>query len=376
MTILAIPDSFKDSISSKEIISALRRGFKNLDPSIELIGCVGSDGGEGFLEAINFQVSAERIYHESLDPIGRSIEVEYLLDRSNRTAYIELAQAAGLERLSEQERNPMFTTTAGTGLQIMHAINKGAEKIYIGLGGSSTNDGGVGLASVLGFEFTDINGDRVLPIGNNLTHIHNIEGRFVSSEVKIFAVADVRNPLLGPQGASHTFAAQKGASVGEIHHLENGLSNLHQKVKSDLHKDDSDSPGSGAAGGAGYGLRVFLDAKLVSGIEFMLQLADIESIISEKKVDLIITGEGRLDHQSMQGKLIDGVLNIARPMGVPVMAICGQLSLEEQEYRKMGLAFATTIAGPEVPVLKSMTDAAHYIEEVTPKLLQQFNPQS
>ena len=364
MNILLIPDSFKGSATSMEVIDALTRGFQTLDQNVNLFSVVASDGGEGFLDSIDHQLEVETIWHDSLDPIGRPIETTYLFDRSNNTAYIELAKASGLDCLSRPEQNPMTTTTIGTGMQILHAINKGAKTIYVGLGGSATNDGGIGLASVLGYRFLDENGTPILPIGKQLSSVRNIEGAFTYEKIKIKAINDVANPLYGPHGAAHTYAEQKGANSEEIKILDQGLVNLASVVEKYDQLEHHDFSGAGAAGGVGYGLKVFCNAEFISGTDFLFDLAKVEMLLSEEKIDVIITGEGRIDSQTMQGKLIQGILDLAKPKQIKVVAICGQLNLSTETYKDFGLHYATTIAKPGTSPEESIKNALQYIEEV------------
>ncbi len=368
MKILLIPDSFKGSASSKEVIDALKNGFNRLDAEVSLHAVVASDGGEGFLDAIENQFSVETIWHDSLDPIGRPIETYYLLDQENRTAYIELAKAAGLDLLTLSEQNPMMTTTAGTGMQILHAVNKGALKIFVGLGGSATNDGGIGLATVLGYQFLDSAGSPILPIGGRLGHIEEIQGSFEYEHLQIIGVNDVVNPLFGKNGAAYTYARQKGASDKEIEILDQGLRNLASVVEKHSDLNHVDFKGAGAAGGVGYGLKTFCNADLISGTDFLFRMTSLKSFIESQKIDVIITGEGRIDEQTLQGKLIQGILELTKDTGIKVVAICGQLDISEGDYKKVGLHYVTTIADENTPIKLSMEKALYYIEQLPAKL--------
>ena len=368
MKILLIPDSFKGSASSKEVIDALIKGFEKLNENVSLYSIAASDGGEGFLEAIENQLSIETIWHDSLDPIGRPIETYYLFDRENRIAFIELANTSGLGLLTKLEQNPMNTTTVGTGMQIYHAVNEGAIKIYVGLGGSATNDGGIGLASVLGYKLLDEAGSPVLPIGANLKRIHDIQGSFSFDHIQIIGVNDVANPLYGENGAAYTYAEQKGASLEEIRLLDQGLRSLASVVEQQSDLIHMDFKGAGAAGGTGYGLKVFCNADFISGTDFLFELTSLESLIRNEGIDVIITGEGRIDNQTMQGKLIQGILDIAKSSSTKVVAICGQLNLSEAEYKKFGFDYATTISDAGTPVKESIENASFYLEQIPAKI--------
>lgn len=369
MRILLIPDSFKGSASSKEIIEALERGFNKLDEKVSIYSIVASDGGEGFLDTIDHQLNLETVWHDSLDPIGRPIETYYLLDRANGIAYIELAKASGLERLEELEQNPMTTTTIGTGMQIRHAINKGATNIYIGLGGSATNDGGIGLASVLGHTFKDQNNAPVLPIGRHLNTIEAIEGSYAFDNVRIIGVNDVDNPLFGPSGAAHTYARQKGANEEEIQLLDEGLKNLASVVDRSSNLVHDNFEGAGAAGGVGYGLRTFCNAELISGTDFLFKLTNLRSFVDDEKIDVVITGEGKIDEQTMRGKLIRGVLELKKSSDIKVVAVCGQLGLSESSYKHFGLDHVVTIGDKSSTVQERIDNALKFIEQTPTKIL-------
>ena len=373
MKILLIPDSFKDSISSEEIIASLTKGIHDMDPSIEIHSIVASDGGEGFLNAVEKQKDVRPVYHDTLDPIGRTIESKYLIDKSDNGAFIELAQASGYERLTKEERNPMNTTTIGTGLQILHAINRGVKKIYVGLGGSSTNDAGIGMASVLGYSFLNSIHDKVLPIGRNLMDIDTVAGHFNFPNVEIFAVNDVENPLFGENGAAFTYGPQKGANTDEVVHLDKGLRHLHEQVLIHMKSDHAQTPGSGAAGGSGYGLKVFCNAEFISGVDFLFQISSLDALLESEDFDLIITGEGCIDEQSLQGKLISGVIKKASDFRAKVIGICGKLKLEEAAYKSYGLDAALEIAPEGTPVSESMANASSFIQKLVPAIL---NPES
>nr|WP_273567212.1 glycerate kinase [Maribacter sp. Hal144] len=212
MRILLIPDKFKGSLSAQGVIDALKKGIHAAIPTAEFFSVLASDGGDGFLNSIAANVLCENVFIDTVDPLGRKITSTYLLNKNDETAYIELAKASGLELLSLQERNAMVTSTYGTGLEIKDAIQKGATKIYVGLGGSATNDGGIGIANALGYDFQDESGVVLNPIGKNLSLIHAIKknNQIFPADVSVFAVNDVDNPLFGKRGAAYTYGAQKG----------------------------------------------------------------------------------------------------------------------------------------------------------------------
>ncbi|SDB44046.1 glycerate kinase [Flavobacteriaceae bacterium MAR_2010_188] len=369
MKILIIPDSFKDSISSTEIITIFSKEFKSLDNEIEIFGCVASDGGEGFLDAVANSVDISEITINTVDPLNRQIKSKYLFQNDSKTAYVELAQASGLELLKIEERNPKLTSTKGTGIIIEDAIRRGAETVFIGLGGSATTDAGLGIVDQLGLQFFDIKGELLEPNGENLIKVQFIKGNYLFPNVKFVVVNDVNNPLFGPNGAAFIYAKQKGANEEDIIELDSGLRHISEIAKENGFKDSAEVAGAGAAGGAAFGLMTFCNAEFISGIEFIFKLSRVEDILKINKVDFIITGEGSLDSQSLQGKLISGVSGLGKRFKVPVIAICGRLALSQNEYKQHGIFYATTIADASVSKHESIKNAEKYLRTIPRKLL-------
>ncbi|WP_298478466.1 glycerate kinase [uncultured Maribacter sp.] len=367
MNFLLIPDKFKGSLTANEVINAVSKGIKKVDGTSTIYSILASDGGDGFLDAISNSISTHEVEIETLDPMGRLIAATYLLNENNDTAYIELAKASGLELLKEEERNVMQMSTYGTGLQIKDAVSRGIKTIYVGLGGSATNDGGIGIANALGYVFTNKAEEELKPIGANLGAISKIKKRkFLKTfaSVKFYAVNDVDNPLFGTKGAAYVYGKQKGANEEELQILENGLIHLNQLVGEQLRKNFAFIPGAGAAGGTAYGLKTFLDAEYLSGVNFLLQLAEVPKIIETKNIDYIITGEGKIDSQTIHGKLVNGVVNMAKRFNIPVVAICGKLDVNEKELQKLGVETVLQTYNPEKGVQYSMDNAASVIVEL------------
>ncbi len=366
LRILLAPDKFKGSISADGVVSALQRGIKAVYPDA-LTHCISaSDGGDGFLSAISTQLICEEISVETQDPLQRPMSAPYLLDRVNETAYIEMAKASGLELLKRSERSAVRTSTVGTGIQIRDAIDKGAKKVYIGLGGSATNDAGMGIAHCFGYRFLQSNGQELAPIGGNLSRVAKIEAPKASSilsEVQVFSVNDVDNPLYGESGAAYTYAKQKGADDKAIQSLDEGLRHFSALVKHRMNIDFSHSPGSGAAGGTAYGLRTFLNARSISGTQFVLQLTGAKALLKEQSFDYIITGEGKFDAQTLRGKWIKGVVELGQQFDVPVIAVCGVSDLKITDWKAMGLQQVLQIKTPAVTNEYSMRHAAKLLEE-------------
>lgn len=367
MNFLVIPDKFKDSLTAKEVIQSISNGILRADSTAKINSVIASDGGDGFLDAVANNVACDRVLVNTVNPLGDDISAPYLFNKVTNTAYIELAKSSGLELLKVAERSALTTTTFGTGIQIKDAIEKGAKTIYVGLGGSATNDAGIGVAMALGYVFLDKNGDALSPIGKNLEKIHKIlkpSENELFYGVSFFAVNDVDNPLFGPSGSAYVYARQKGANDHEIKKLDQGLKHLNSVVVKQLHIENSLVPGAGAAGGTAFGLKTFVNAEFISGIEFLLKLARVSEFLSENSIDYIITGEGKIDAQTSNGKLVKGVLQMAQKHNIPTVGICGKLDISLDEVKKMGLQNAFQIYDPEKGVAYSMENAAELVEDV------------
>lgn len=360
MKFLLIPDKFKGSLTSEEVAAAVQFGIEKAIPRAAFHTVKASDGGDGFLDAIARYIPCIGIQTVGQNPLGKPILCKYLYNQGNNAAYIELANASGMELLRPEERNPMETSTYGTGLQIKDAIEKGARKIYLGLGGSGTNDAGMGMATALGYVFLNDTNEPLEPIGKNLLHVHRIDASQVSpilKEVAFYAVNDVANPLFGTQGAAFVYAKQKGASSNQILKLDKGLEKINEVVINDLGVDNSLIPGSGAAGGAAYGLKSFFNADFLHGIDFILEVSGIASILASEKFDYIITGEGKIDEQTLHGKLVQGVLDLGSRNHIPVIAICGVLDIALEKVKEMGIAHVIEIGNPNKPLSYNMKHA-------------------
>lgn len=365
MNILLIPDKFKGSLSAEEVIAAITKGIRGADPDATIHSVLASDGGDGFLEAVARYRDVEFLPVAAVDPLGRAITASYAMDRGSAEAYVELARASGLVLLEEGKRNPGNTSTMGTGIQMRHALQQGASKLYVGLGGSATNDGGIGIASALGYQFLDAEGSLLQPIGYNLSRIERIidyEAREILKGVDVIAVNDVTNPLLGTNGAAHIYGEQKGGSPEDLDQLEAGLAHLDKIVQQQLGKSNASDAGAGAAGGTAYGLKTFTNAHMLNGIEFILGLADVTGLLGSEKVDFIITGEGKLDEQTLSGKLIHGVLQLGKHHNIPVIAVCGLLDLRKQVLLDMGLEAVLEIGDKTRPLAYNMEHASQLLE--------------
>lgn len=355
MRILLVPDKFKGSLTAKQVISGLEEGIRAVLPQAEIDAVIASDGGDGFLQAIAAMRSVREVQVPVHDPLGRPISASYLLEDNERNAYIELAAASGLVLLAKDELAPLHTSTYGTGLQIRHALDSGAETIYLGLGGSATNDGGTGIGRALGYRFLDKSGKELFANGGNLSDIRNIVPPTLPFQARIIAVNDVNNPLLGPQGAARVYAPQKGAGPDEVELLEAGLEHLAGLVKDQLGKDISQTPGAGAAGGAAFGLKAFLDASFTSGASFVFNLTGLDEKL--KNADLLITGEGRIDQQTLHGKLIQELVHKAKEHELEIWAVCGISEVSQDELQAEGIDRLIEIADPRQSLSKNMEQA-------------------
>ena len=284
-----------------------------------------------------------------------------------------MAAASGLALLADEERNCSNTTTYGTGLLIRHALENGATSIYLCLGGSATCDGGTGMAAALGYTFEDINGDELYPAGRNLDRIERIVPSGKMSLVRDAAftlLADVRNPLFGPEGAAFVYAPQKGACPGEVKHLDAGLRNLSALVWKLLNRNLGGVPGAGAAGGLGFGAMAFLDAKLIAGSAEILRITGFRDKIN--RADLVITGEGRLDEQSKQGKVVSAVLDVARSCNKPVGILCGTNALPHGDAFLDNFFEVSSLAEFSDTLEEAVNNPEKYIEKALDKLIVAF----
>jgi glycerate kinase len=326
MRILVAPDKFKRSISAADAAQAIARGWRQADPDAELVLAPIADGGEGFAAVLCEALGGEWIGRTAADPLGREIEVRYAWIEEQKLAIIDLSEASGLSRLQDHERDPLRATTFGTGQLIRDAAERGARRILVGLGGSATTDGGIGLATALGFETLTSDGEELAPFSENLPALTRIRSRNAIDLPEIIAAADVEIPLLGARGTAAVFGGQKGADAKTIAALEIGLGSLADVVTSEFECDFRDVPGAGAAGGAGFGLMSFCGAKMQAGFSVVAEALQLEEQIAAS--DLVITGEGRIDAQTLEGKGPAGVARLARKHARPVLAFAGSVAPE------------------------------------------------
>ena len=368
MQILIACDSFKDALSATAACKAIADGIRESGQNISVIEFPLADGGEGTVEVLTHHLELRAVQVPSVDPLFRSITASYGLSADGRTAVIEMAAASGLQLLTADERNALNTTTFGTGLLIADALRRGVQHLVMAIGGSATNDAGIGVAAALGWRFLDAQGHELKPVGASLMNIARVLPPKQSTAVQIDVMCDVTNPLHGPQGAAQVYARQKGANDAAIELLDAGLKNIARCVAADLQRGETaDLPGAGAAGGLGFGAVSFLGARLRRGIELIMDLTQIDAAMQSS--DLIITGEGHLDGQTLQGKLIHGICQRANRYSVPVVAFCGRLSASAAQLQAIGLRGAFSINETEQPLRQMLAHTAENLQRTARRLM-------
>jgi len=374
--IVIAPDSFKGNITSLEVASCLEKGVKRVLPKVKCVKVPMADGGEGTVQSMVDAAKGKFVSKRVKSPTGKLITAKYGWLAKDRTAVIEMAEASGLPLVKGREKNPLKTTTYGTGQLILDAINKGAKKIIIGIGGSATNDGGVGMAQALGVRFLNANGKEIKELGSGgmIAKVSGIDTQAIDPRVaktKIVVACDVENPLFGKKGASHVFGPQKGATSKMVLQLDENLKNLSKLMKRDLKQDVGRMPGAGAAGGLGAGLVAFAGAKLESGVKIVLQATNLAKYI--KGADLVLTGEGRVDFQTAFGKTPSGVAKEAKKYNIPVIVIGGALSDDARQVFDHGIDGIESAAAKDMSleqaILNSKQDLANAAERVIRMIL-------
>lgn len=359
MKFVIAPDKFKGSLTGFEFCHAVEVGLRMVFPDANILKMPLADGGDGTIEVVRHYLKGEKITIKVNDPLFRPVSASYVYSPETNIAYIEMAEASGLKLLKHTERNCMQASTFGTGELIVDALEKGATEIILGIGGSATNDGGMGMAKALGYLFLDKNGQELKSIGSNLiavkkvaeSNIHPLLGK-----VKVKVACDVSNPFHGSMGAAKIYAEQKGASAGEVELLDEGLRNYAKIINGQYGIDLQKIAGSGAAGGIGGAAVVFLNGQLTPGIDLIKEMANFEKAIQD--VDWIITGEGQLDAQTLSGKTIKGVVNSARKKHIPVAALCGSTSITIEQQKEFGLTYVMSIVRG-ISTLKEAMENSH-----------------
>jgi glycerate kinase len=341
--IVLIPDSFKGTLNSKDICNIIAKSINKYFPECEIISIPVADGGEGSVDCFLTALGGEKIYETVKNPYFEDMKSFYGLINGGETAIIEMASCAGLP-LVEGRKDPRKTSTYGVGQLILAAANRGCKKIIVGLGGSSTNDGGVGAAAAIGVKFYNKSGKEFIPVGGTLENIEKIQMSSrskVIENVEIITMCDIDNPMYGPCGAAYVFAPQKGADEKVVLELDKGLVSLCQSIKNHIGMDLKDVQGGGAAGAMGAGMIAFFNSTLQMGIETVLDTVNFNEIING--ADMIFTGEGKFDTQSLRGKVVIGVAKRAKNKNVPVIVIAGGADRGINQAYEMGVTSIFTI---------------------------------
>ena len=373
MKIVIAPDSFKGSASAKQVAEALARGWRKVFPNAELVTEPMADGGEGTMEALVDATGGKMQEVEVSDPLGRPLSACYGILGDGKTAVVEVAAASGLPLLAPSERKPLQTTTYGTGQLIRAALKEGVERLLIGLGGSATVDGGAGLVSALGARLLDADGQPIGPGGGSLGSLAQIQlGELpkLIEGVEVLAACDVDNPLTGPNGAAAVFGPQKGAAPQDVQVLDQNLAHYAQIISKELQVEVANLPGAGAAGGLGAGLVAFLGAKLIPGIQMVIEASKLEDKL--EGCDLDITGDGKQGGQSAGGKTPVGVAKLAEKHNIPVLAVGGSIAEDADVLYQHGIGAMLSIAPGPISLEKAIADGEKLLEEAGQRAAKLF----
>lgn len=371
MHILIAPDSFKECLTATQVALAISEGIKRIIPEVEIISIPIADGGEGTVEALVTATGGTIVPTPSVDALNRPIQSFYGILGDGKTAIIEMAAASGIELLESQERNPLITSTFGTGLLMKAALDAGFTELVVGIGGSATNDGGAGMAQALGFGLYDREGKSLQSGGGSLGDLHSIDCSNVHpllGNAKITVASDVRNPLLGPTGATYTYGPQKGATPDMLQTLEKNMAHYSSILKQELGIDVSILTGAGAAGGLGAGLMAFCKAEMASGFELISQLTHLEKHISE--ASMVFTAEGKIDAQTAFGKTVSGVARLATKFKVPVIALAGKVEGGLNELYEQGLTAAFAIGNQPMSLEESIARASELLADRAEQIMR------
>ncbi len=376
MRIVIAPDSFKESLPAQQVCEAIARGARRVLPQADLELIAMADGGEGTVDALLAAGGGREMWTTVHGPLGESVTAKWALlegkGASYGTAVLEMAAASGLALVPPKQRNPLLTTTLGTGELIRAAMDAGATRIIIGIGGSATTDGGAGAAQAIGVRFLDARGEPLPPGlgGGRLAEVDRIDMSARDARiatVRIAAACDVDNPLCGPKGAAAIYGPQKGATPEQIPVLDRNLARLADLISRDTGKDVRDLPGAGAAGGLGAGLIAFFEATLESGFQLISETVRLDERIAG--ADLIITGEGRIDAQSMMGKVVSGVGRAGKAAGIPVIALVGCVGQGAESTLEV-LESYHPITPPGIPLPEALNLAGELLESAAERVLR------
>ncbi|TEW52430.1 glycerate kinase [Psychromonas algicola] len=372
MKIVIAPDSFKESLTAKQVCTAIETGFKRVFPDAMYCSLPVADGGEGTVQSLVDATQGEIVEITVTGPLGTPVQAFYgLLGDNSQTAAIEMAAASGLHHVPVELRDPKKTSSYGTGELIKAALDQGVKKIIIGLGGSATNDGGIGMLSALGIMFTDANNNKIETNGAGLQHIKSINIDALDPRLKeceIMVACDVDNPLCGELGASHVFGPQKGATKEDIEYLDKSLKHYGECIKQQFNIDVLKQAGAGAAGGMGAALLAFTGAQLKPGIELVLEAVQLKQYMQD--TNLVLTGEGRIDDQTIYGKTPMGVAKIAKQFNIPVIGVAGSLGKNHQAVYDCGIDAVFAAIPGAMSLQQAFADANHNLENLAENIAQ------
>ncbi len=373
MKIVIAPDSFKESMTAIEAAEAIERGWRRVFPNDTFSLVPMADGGEGTVQSMVDATGGHFVEREVQDPLGKPVLAKYGILGDGKTAVIEMAEASGLGLVPKAERNPLITTTYGTGQLILDALQADVTKILIGIGGSATNDGGAGMLQALGGRLLDQSGAELPFGGAALADLSTIDLSDLDPRVKnleIIAACDVDNPLTGALGASAIFGPQKGADEGMVQELDRALSHFAEVIRKDLGVDVETTPGAGAAGGLGAGLMAFLQAKLMKGVDIVIEHTDLKAKM--RGAELVITGEGGIDAQTRFGKTPYGVAKTAKALGIPVIAIAGHVKEDSRKLYEHGFQALFSIVQGACSLEDALRDGAKNLEATTENIARLY----
>ncbi|HDY7819951.1 TPA: glycerate kinase [Vibrio vulnificus] len=363
MKIIIAPDSYKESLTAMDVAIAIEKGFKQVLPDAHYVKLPMADGGEGTVQSMVDATGGTIIEHTVTGPLGQRVDGFFGLLGEGKTAVIEMAAASGLHLVTPDQRNPLITTTFGTGELIKAALDHGVKHIIVGIGGSATNDGGIGMAQALGIKLLDAQGNALGHGGGELAKLATIDCSQLDprlAQVRLEVACDVDNPLCGPKGASAVFGPQKGATPEMVTILDKNLAHYATIIKQQLDVDVRDMAGAGAAGGMGAALLGLLNAELRPGIEIVMDAVHLDEIVAD--ADLVITGEGRIDSQTIHGKTPIGVARTAKKHGLPVIGIAGCLSADCGVVHEHGLDAVFAVVNRSVDLPTALAEAAENVE--------------
>lgn len=363
MQILIACDKFKGSLTAVEVCESIADALTKRSKKYKCSAIPLADGGDGTMRLLQKSLNLQENRINTIDPLGREIDAQYYT--LDTTAYIELAEISGILRLKPTELNPLITTTIGTGYVLKEAVKSGCDTIVLALGGSCTNDAGLGIAYALGYDFLDRDGKPLIPTGGNLREKVKIITPADEQRFNLTLLCDVTNPMYGPHGAAHMYAEQKGADSEQINILDEGLRHVSQLIKAQIGKDISEVKGGGAAGGIAAGLVALLDAQVLSGFEYYSHLIGLEKLV--QKADLVLTGEGLLDDQSLQGKVVGEISKLCAKHQKPLITIVGNNRLPQRELYTFHAIYSIMDRAQNLE--DAMQNAKQYLEDICSQIV-------